>query len=146
MSQPDTAVIVTIGWDNDHIPQIARNVDQRNRASGGAPLGLNAHAMLLVAHDPNHLDWLGDPAPWGFINSWEDGSDPSVAKEIFWMPDADFTQAWEHSIPTIGKNNIVVITNSPVQQVTPTQVQTSTPTPDTTPTATPTPQRHPPPP
>ena len=60
-----TAVIVTIGWDDAHVPQIARTSATGNAAGGGAPLQLNAHAIVLAAYDPNHLDSAGQPAPVG---------------------------------------------------------------------------------
>lgn len=72
LQQPDTAVIVTIGWDDAHVPDIARASDTGNGARGGAPLQINAHAMVLAAYDPTHLDRNGNPAPWGFVNSWAD--------------------------------------------------------------------------
>lgn len=134
LGQPNTAVIVTIGWDDAHVPQIARTSQDGTSAGGGAPLQLNAHAMVLAAHDPTHLDHAGNPAPWGFVNSWADGG-----SELYWMPDADFQQAWGHDIPLVGSHNAVVITREPAPAASP---QTSgTPTPGTTATAiaTPTP-------
>jgi hypothetical protein len=138
LRQPDTAVIVTIGWDDANVPDIARTSDDANRAGGGAPLQINAHAMVLAAYDPNHLDRNGNAAPWGFVNSWADGG-----TEIYWMPDADFQQAWTHEIPLVGSRNAVVITRAdvavadaaiaPTPTVTPAPVATP-PAPAVTPT------------
>jgi hypothetical protein len=130
-------VIVTIGWDDANVPDIARTSDDANRAGGGAPLQINAHAMVLAAYDPNHLDRNGNAAPWGFVNSWADGG-----TEIYWMPDADFQQAWTHEIPLVGSRNAVVITSgtdavadatTPPPTVTPAPVATP-PAPTVTPT------------
>jgi hypothetical protein len=141
LQQPDTAVIVTIGWDDGHVPDIARSSDTGNSAGGGAPLQINAHAMVLAAYDPGHLDRNGNPAPWGFVNSWADGG-----TEIYWMSDADFQQAWDHTIPLVGSNNAVVITKASVTTAeatgTPGPAVTPAPAPlapSPAPTATPTP-------
>jgi hypothetical protein len=107
LRQPDTAVIVTIGWDDAHVPDIARTSDTGNSARGGAMLQINAHAMVLAAYDPAHLDRNGNPAPWGFVNSWADGG-----TGIYWIPDADFQQAWSHEIPLVGSHNAVVVTKT----------------------------------
>ena len=147
LQQPDTAVIVTIGWDDAHIPQIARMSDAGTSAGPGDKIPFAAHAMLLAAYDPNHVDHSGNPAPWGFVNSRADGG-----TEIYWMPDADFQRAW--SYPILGGNSAVVITKTPAPAVsttatatatatdtaTPTATATPTPTPEPTPTATPTPE------
>ncbi len=127
LQQPGTAVIVTIGWGDANVPDIARTSDTANSAGGGATLGINAHAMVLAAYDPTHLDRNGNPAPWGFVNSWANGG-----TEIFWMSDADFQQAWSHEIPLVGSQNAVVIT------------RTMTAVAEATPTATPVPVRTPP--
>ncbi|HEX9710887.1 MAG TPA: hypothetical protein VGB42_13095, partial [Candidatus Thermoplasmatota archaeon] len=100
-------MVVTIGWDDAHVPDIARGSDTTTSAGGGAPLQINAHAMVLAAYDPGHVDGNGTPAPWGFVNSWADGG-----SEIYWMPDADFQQAWAHEIPFVGSRNAVVITRA----------------------------------
>ncbi len=107
-------------------------------AGGGAPLQLNAHAMVLAAYDPTHLDHAGNPAPWGFINSWADGG-----SELYWMPDADFQQAWDHDIPLAGSHNAVVITREPAPAASPQPSDTPTPGTTTTATATPVPVRTP---
>jgi hypothetical protein len=130
LEQPDTAVIVTIGWDDAHVPDIARTSDTGNSAQGGALLQINAHAMVLAAYDPTHLDRNGNPAPWGFVNSWADGG-----TEIYWIPDADFEQAWSHEIPLVGSHNAVVITRDAVADATATATPTATPAPVPTPTA-----------
>jgi len=136
LQQPNTAVIVTIGWDDAHVPQIARTSAAGTAAGVGARLQLNAHAMVLAAHDPTHLDSAGLPAPWGFINSWTDGG-----SEIYWMPDADFQQAWGHDIPLVGSHNAVVITVEPTPASTPqpTATVTTEPTPGPVPGPTPDP-------
>jgi hypothetical protein len=120
LEQPDTAVVVTIGWDDTSIPQIARTSDAHTQAVSAGPI--NGHAMLLVAHDPTHLDFNGNPAPWGFVNSWENGG-----TEIYWAPDTDFNQAWDHKLPLVGSNNIVVITNAPSTSASTTPTPTATP-------------------
>jgi len=120
LEQPKTAVVVTIGWDNTTVPQIARTSDINGQSSSGGPI--NAHAMLLVAHDPTHLDFNGNPAQWGFVNSWENGG-----TEIYWVPDTDFNQAWDHKIPLVGSNNVVVITNDPSTSASTTPSPTATP-------------------
>jgi hypothetical protein len=130
LQQPDTAVIVTIGWDDANVPDIARTSDPGNGAGGGAPLQINAHAMVLAAYDPGHLDRNGNPAPWGFVNSWADGG-----TEIYWIPDADFQQAWSHDIPLVGSHNAVVITRHAAADATATATPTATPAPVPTPTA-----------
>lgn len=129
LQQPDTAVIVTIGWDDAHVPDIARTSDTANSAGGGAPLQINAHALVLAAYDPGHLDRNGNPAPWGFVNSWADGG-----TEIYWIPDADFQQAWSHEIPLVGSHNAVVVTRSAVAVA-----DATTPAPTVTPAPVPTP-------
>jgi hypothetical protein len=144
LQHSDTTVIVTIGWDDAHVPDIARTSDTANSARGGAPLQINAHAMVLGAYDPGHVDRNGNPAPWGFVNSWADGG-----TEIYWMPDADFQQAWSHEIPLVGSHNAVLITRgtvavadatTPDPTVTPAPVATPPPPARTTgPTATPRP-------
>jgi hypothetical protein len=130
LQQPDTAVIVTIGWDDAHVPDIARTSDTANSARGGALLQINAHAMVLAAHDPGHLDRNGNPAPWGFVNSWADGG-----SEIYWMSDADFQQAWTHEIPLVGSRNAVLITRGAAPAATATATLTPTPAPAATPTS-----------
>jgi hypothetical protein len=86
--------------------------------------------MVLAAHDPGHLDRNGNPAPWGFVNSWADGG-----AEIYWMSDADFERAWTHEIPLVGSRNAVVITRgaAPAASATATATLTPTPTPGATP-------------
>jgi len=140
LEEPNTAVILTIGWDNTNVPQIARNSVDGSEARGGGFLGINAHAMLLVAYDPSHMDGGNPPksAPWGFVNSWVDGSDPNTPKEIYWMPEADLNQAWDHSILGVGSNNMVVITKDPPPTETPVPIEVPTPTVARTPTPTPT--------
>jgi hypothetical protein len=133
LQQPDTAVVVTIGWDDAHVPQIARTADLATSAGGGATLQINAHAMVLAAYDPSHVDHGGNPAPWGFVNSWADGG-----TEIYWMPDADFQRAWTHEIPLVGSRNAVVITRTGAA-ATPTAVASATSTPTATATLTPAP-------
>jgi hypothetical protein len=132
LQQPGTAVILTLGWDDAHVPQIARTSDAATGAGGGAPLQINAHAMVLAAYDPEHLDHDGKPAPWGFVNSWADGG-----SQIYWMPDADFQQAWSHEIPLAGSHNAVVITTA-AATATATASAGATPTPTATPISTPT--------
>jgi hypothetical protein len=139
LRQPDTAVIVTIGWDDANVPDIARTSDTRNSAGGGAPLQINAHAMVLAAYDPGHTDRNGNPAPWGFVNSWANGG-----TEIYWMPDADFQRAWTHEIPLVGSRNAVVITRGTAAGPAATATATLTPAPApvaTRPAATPSPRR-----
>lgn len=132
LQQPDTVVVVTIGWDDAHVPEIARASDAATRASGGAALQINAHAMVLAAFDPGHRDANGNPAPWGFVNSWSNGG-----SELYWMPDADFQQAWAHDIPLVGAHNAVVITRTAATGGSATATATPTPSPNATPTPTP---------
>ena len=145
LSEPGTAVVVTIGWAQGDAPQLLQNTEG---GFGASAKGIfNGHAMLLAAYDPTHLDGQGNPAPWGFINSWVDGS---RASEIYWMPDGDFREAFEYDILLMGSNNAVVISESnsiasgtgslisPTPTSTPSQTMTPTQTPTPTPTQTPT--------
>jgi hypothetical protein len=154
LGQPGTAVVVTLGWSRDDIPQIAAGSGPSQPLGDGStftldlPLGLevevpvSAHAMLLAAHDPTHVDSNGDPAPWGFVNSWTDGAsptNPNGATEIYWMSDADFQQAY--SFPVVGNAVVITRESAPVETA---SVPTAAPapTPDPGPTATPTPEPH----
>lgn len=153
LGRPDTAVIVTLGWSRDHVPQIAlgngasQPLGDPGTWNVGLPFGLeaevpavSAHAMLLAAHDPSHMDLNGNPTPWGFVNSWADGAsptNPNGATDIYWMSDTDFRQAY--NFPIVG--NAVVITReaAPAEAANlPTAVAPPTP-PEPGPTATPTP-------
>jgi hypothetical protein len=122
--------IVTIGWDDAHVPQIARTSQDLFRRRRGAPQ--LAPTRCCSPPTITHLDHAGDPAPWGFVNSWADGG-----SELYWMPDADLQQAWGHDIPLVGSHNAVVITREPAPAASP--QPSGTPTPGTTATATATP-------
>jgi hypothetical protein len=126
LSEPTSAVVVTIGWAQGDLPQIAQT--SLKGLTGSADGILNGHAMLLAAYDPTHLDGQGDPAPWGFINSWVDGT-----TEIYWMPDDDFREAFEYDILAMGSNNAVIISDS--TSTIPSAGNLASPTPTSTPTA-----------
>jgi hypothetical protein len=151
LGRDDTAVVVTLGWHQDHPPHIGQG-DAVGRPFGDpgsfevlgveVEIPVGAHAMLLGAYDPGHVDENGDPTPWGFVNSWTDGASaahPGGATEIYWMSDADFREAY--NFPILG--NAVVITRlSPeAAEVGPEPAATPepepAPTPGPTPTATP---------
>jgi hypothetical protein len=142
LSDPNSAVVVTIGWGMNDPPQIARTSDLKTQA--GADTIFNGHAMLLAAYDPTHMDAHGDPAPWGFINSWENGG-----PQLFWMPDDDFREAFAYDIFMMGSNNAVVISesspalpslgNQPMATPTPSPSSTPSGTPSPSPTTTPNP-------
>jgi hypothetical protein len=144
LGQPDTAVVVTLGWNRDHIPQLAIGDGPSQPMSGDPgfwsvdlPLGVkaempavSAHAMLLAAHDPTHLDQNGNPAPWGFVNSWADGASPTSpggATEIYWMSDADFRQAYD--FPLVGNAVVIAKGSAPAAALTATPVPTPEPAP-----------------
>jgi len=145
LGRDDTAVIVTLGWNRNDVPQITLGNGQprdiSNPGTWSLPLGVelpavDAHAMLLAAHDPGHVDQNGDSAPWGFVNSWVDGANtanPGGATEIYWMSDEDFRGAY--NFPLVG--NAVVITRQSPPAATPEAVPVPTPGP----TPTPEPQR-----
>ena len=145
LGQGDTAVIVTLGWNGQDVPQIAQGSGPYQSlgdpGTWNLPLGLEvpavgAHAMLLAAHDPDHVDQNGNPAPWGFVNSWAEGAsatNPGGATEIYWMSDEDFREAY--NFPLIG--NAVVITRQSTPAATPEAEPAPTPGPTATPTAPP---------
>lgn len=139
LHDPNEVVIVTIGWDDNDIPIITRDSSD---ASGNPDrpaegIGWGAHSVVLASYDPTHVDAAGNPAPWGFVNSWTNGGN-----EIYWMTDADFTQALEYDIPFgVGSNNAVVITKTDTltgENGTPTPTISPTPPVTATPTVTPT--------
>ncbi len=111
LGNANVLTIVTIGWSGA-APRLARTSDQDSTL--GATRGLlhgepfAAHALVLVAYDPVHVDYYGNSAEWGFVNShWSGGS------EIYWMSDSDFDSAWNYNIPFVGSNNVVVVTKGP---------------------------------
>ena len=115
LSQPDTAVLITLSWTDETRPRIIYPDGALRRfspAGGMQILGreiaypFGAHTMLLAAHDPDRRARLKSGkihAPWGFINSWVNGGD-----DLFWMPDTDFQEAWSRGI-IIGKRQMVII-------------------------------------
>jgi len=147
LSEPSSTVVVTIGWAQGDPPQLAQTTEAGPEPSAKGPF--NGHAMLLAAYDPSHFDGQGNPAPWGFINSWVDGSGSNPTTEIYWMPDADFRDAFDYDILLMGSNNAVVITDSSslgpgvsgpsTPTVTPVPTATPSPTSSPTPTGTPNP-------
>jgi hypothetical protein len=105
LATPDTVVIVTIGWDSNFTPFLARDSDTATGA-GQAPWHYYAHALILAAYDSGHTNTAtGTKAEWGFVNSWT-----AKGSEIYWMPDADFDKAWNFNVTPVGSNNMVVVT------------------------------------
>lgn len=116
LGEPDTFVVVTIGWGQTNRPSILytdgvlREFAPPDHATvGGAKIDFpfNAHTMLLAAYDPNHkveVDGKEKLLPWGFINSWQDGG-----KNLYWMAERDFRDGWRYVIPGVGRQKMVVI-------------------------------------
>lgn len=116
LAQPDTAVLVTLAWDDDACPRIVypdgslqhfAPVAHQTVAGKSIRYPFAAHVMLLAAYDPSRAVQVDEETiatPWGFVNSWIDGGG-----ELFWMPDPDFQTAWGYNI-VIGSNWMVVIT------------------------------------
>lgn len=106
LGAPDTAVIVTIGWDPGFKPFLAR--DGNSNEAPDAKWPYFAHALVLAAYDPGHTSTSSGntiTTEWGFVNSWYTGG-----SSIYWMPDADFDKAWNFNIVPVGSNNMVVVT------------------------------------
>lgn len=132
LGQPGTAVIVTLGWNREHVPEIARTSGPSQAfydpGFWSLPLGvevpaMGAHAMLLAAYDPTHVDQSDHPAPWGFVNSWDDGG-----TEIYWMSDEDFRQAY--GFWPVGNALVITRESASVEATTPNPAPTPTSTPD----------------
>jgi hypothetical protein len=117
LSQPDTVVLVTVGWNDRACPEIVgpkgaiwhfAAVDSLSLGNIRIKYPFGAHVMVLAAYDPSRSFRKGDETittPWGFINSWVDGSD---TESLFWMTDAHFRRAWEYPI-LIGSRYMVTI-------------------------------------
>lgn len=117
LNQPNTAVLVTIGWGKEDPPRILYP-DGKFRRFGQPEMLLeigglkvdapfNAHVMLLAAYDPAKtatLDGQQVNTPWGFINSWVD-----AGPKLYWMTEEDFRQAWRYVIPGVGRQKMVVV-------------------------------------
>ncbi len=125
LKQPDTAVLVTIGWDQDHEPKMFHTNGKLIRLTVGSIVGkienpFEAHVMLLAAHDPERRNKHGDltmNTPWGLLNWLVDGRDKSTDGygNIFWMTDKEFQDAWLYDIPLVG-SNMAVISKHPIPE------------------------------
>lgn len=116
LKQPNTAVLVTLAWDDEYLPRIAYpngtmyrfgKVDSLKLGPVKIRYPFAAHVVLLAAYDPGRTAQIGNEVihtPWGFINSWMDDAD-----DLFWLPEYDLLKAWGYNI-RIGSNKIVVIT------------------------------------
>ncbi len=115
LQQPDTAVLVTIGWDTTFRPKLTYPDNKARQLTlsdivGDIDSPFEAHVMVLAAYDPNRVISQGDELPqaaWGFINSWVDAED--AHGRLFWMAEADFLKTWRFRIP-LTPNNLVVVT------------------------------------
>ena len=101
IQQPDTVVMVTIGWAKHAAPAITLGTGTSSYANN---MSLTWHTIISAAYDPLHIDTGGLQKPWGFINSWINDSD-----YLFWMPDGDFRKAWSFYTPLGGIRPAVVI-------------------------------------
>jgi hypothetical protein len=122
LRQPDTVVLVTVGWNDRTRPEIVgpKGAVWRFAAVDSLSVGkirikypFGAHVMVLAAYDPSRSFKKGEESittPWGFINSWVDGPDPDSPAdgELFWMTDAHFRRAWEYPI-LIGSRYMVTV-------------------------------------
>jgi hypothetical protein len=125
LKQPDTAVLVTIGWDKENEPRMFHADGSLIKLTVGSIIGeidnpFEAHVMLLAAHDPDKRNKRGDLAmhtPWGLLNWLVDGQDEAAAGHgnIFWMTDKAFQEAWRYDIPLVG-SNMAVISKRPISQ------------------------------
>ncbi|NDJ52747.1 MAG: hypothetical protein GYB68_06640 [Chloroflexi bacterium] len=123
LQEPDTAVIVTLGWTDKERPAI---MEPDGDLIGFPPVAtlyvvgnqvkypFGVHSMMLAAYDPNKTatETDGDvvAAPWGFINSWVNGHDHDLIGygNLYWMPDEEFRRAWSFNI-LVGSHQMVVI-------------------------------------
>lgn len=125
LKQPDTAVLITIGWDEDHEPRMFHADGSLIKLTVGSIVGeienpFEAHVMLLAAHDPEKHNKHGDlnmNTPWGLLNWLVDGQDESAAGHgrIFWMTDKEFQDAWQYDIPLVS-SNMAVISKRPIPE------------------------------
>ncbi|MFZ3071321.1 MAG: hypothetical protein WA110_09420 [Anaerolineaceae bacterium] len=100
----DIAAMVTLYWLPGQAPAIYhgfRGVNY-NQAKG-----MGGHTMLFASYDPDHLTDGTTPTPWGFINSWAEGS-----TNLFWMEDQSFRKSWNFPLPRLGRNPTVLISMS----------------------------------
>jgi hypothetical protein len=116
LGEPDSFVVVTIGWGRTNRPSILYTdgvlrdfspPDHANLGKTKIDFPFNAHTMLLAAYDPGHkveVDGKSMTLPWGFINSWQDGG-----KNLYWMTEHDFRDGWRYVIPGVGRQKMVVI-------------------------------------
>jgi hypothetical protein len=157
LQDPDSVVSVTLLWAEPSIAhplwgvrpgEIDSPVIAPDSVTDPKPIlfmegdpPITGHAMVLAAYDSEHRRGDGTIAPWGFINSWVDGS-TKEGKEIYWMTDEDFKRTWGHGAPFFPSNSAVVITRD--DEPDPSPVSTP-PTPDagtSAPSGTPSPQGH----
>jgi hypothetical protein len=100
--QPDTVVMVTIGWAKHAAPAITLGAGTSSYANN---ISITWHTIISAAYDPMHIDTGGLQKPWGFINSWVNGGE-----YLFWMADGDFRKAWSFYTPLGGFRPAVIIT------------------------------------
>lgn len=81
-----SVTLVSITYFQGEEPCVARG--RATNSSLAKARWVGGHIMILGAYDPGHLNYAGDPTPWGFISSW--GS----KQELYWMTDADFQRTW----------------------------------------------------
>ncbi len=118
---PTIIALVTVGWDDTWRPRIFyptgklkmfAPVGQMRIGSAAIRQPFAAHVMLAAAYDETRSFSTpeGDVgAPWGFVNSWFDGSTTQPGRgEIFWMPDEDFRRAWGYKIPGTPNNMVLL--------------------------------------
>jgi RHS repeat-associated protein/uncharacterized repeat protein (TIGR01451 family) len=86
LKDPKQIAIVTFIWGPLTQPDFTEGY---NSTSRGQKDFINGHTMVLAAYDPNHYDEDGVQKPWGFVNSWADGSQETT-DEIWWMDKSSF--------------------------------------------------------
>lgn len=115
LAEPDTEVLVTIGWSKESVPEILYPEGKfkplgdpgQFKILGFAFDVFAAHVMMLGAYDPDHKvmrDGREITVPWGFVNSWKSAGD-----QLFWMTEDDFQRAWRFVIPFVGRQKMTVI-------------------------------------
>jgi hypothetical protein len=85
----NTYPIVTLWWLRNG-PKMLSHRNEREIYKQPVK-GPGAHTMLLAAYDSSHTNQIGQPYPWGFVNSWADES----YTDIFWMDEATWQRLYK---------------------------------------------------
>jgi hypothetical protein len=110
ISDPDRAAIISVTWPKSRGAQPGIYYGDSGRSSQykmDKNFLMGGHFMVAAAFDPNHKS-NGNPTPWGFINSNNDGKKRDT-ENISWMTESDFIRTWG----AFSRYSTIVISKSP---------------------------------